>query len=56
MNDLSERDEQEAAGEKPSLWTRLFRTVLPGKMGRRWERLSEGSQQDAAHYNMRSGL
>jgi hypothetical protein len=49
-------NDQPDVGEKPSLWTRLFRTVRRDPGARRWDRLPEGSQTDATHYNMRSGL
>jgi hypothetical protein len=56
MTEVSDGDEREAGSEQRSLWSRLADAVLPDKMLRRWDRLPEGSQQDAAHYNMRSGL
>jgi hypothetical protein len=49
-------DEPDADAVKPSFWTRVVRAVLPDKIVHRWDRLPESSQQDAAHYNMRSGL
>jgi hypothetical protein len=56
MTEAPDTDEQDAREEGPSLWTRVFRGVLPDRVARRWDRLPEGSQKDAAHYNMRSGL
>ena len=56
MNEVPERDEVTSGDGRTSLWTQLFRAVLPRKVVHRWDRLPEGSQQDAAHYNMRSGL
>ena len=56
MSQVPERDEVRSGDDRPSLWTRLFRAVLPRKVAQRWDRLPEGSQQNAAHYNMRSGL
>ena len=56
MSRVPERDEETSVDRRPSLWTRLFQVVLPRKVVHRWDRLPEGSQQDAAHYNMRSGL
>jgi hypothetical protein len=56
MSELPEDDHVRSGGVQPSLWTRLVQAVLPRKITRRWDRLPEGSQQDAAHYNMRSGL
>lgn len=55
MSEFLEED-QAAGGVQPSLWTRLIRAVLPRRTTKRWDRLPEGIQQDAAHYNMRSGL
>ena len=56
MTEAPDTDDQGARDERHSLWTRVFRWVLPDKVARRWDRLPEGSQKDAAHYNMRSGL
>jgi hypothetical protein len=56
MSHISKSDEPVAGDDKPSLWSRLARTVLPDRVVHRWDRLPESSQKDAAHYNMRSGL
>jgi hypothetical protein len=56
MSEGSADDEPHAGDGKSSVWSRMVRAVLPDKIGHRWARLPEGSQQDAAHYNMRSGL
>lgn len=56
MSEVSDSNELDAGDEKSSMWTRLVRAVLPQKVVHRWDRLPDGSQQDAAHYNMRSGL
>ena len=56
MSDISDIDESVAGEAKPSLWSRLARAVLPERVMHRWDRLPDSSQQDAAHYNMRSGL
>lgn len=56
MTEESESDELDAGDQTSSMWTRLVRAVLPHKVAHRWDRLPEGSQQDAAHYNMRGGL
>ena len=56
MSEVAESDELDAGHETSSTWTRLVRAVLPHKVAHRWDRLPEGSQKDAAHYNMRSGL
>lgn len=52
----NEHDEGDMPGERTSWWTRTFRRIAPDRLGRRWDRLPEGSREDAAHYNMRSGL
>lgn len=56
MTEAPDTDEQDARDERQSSWTRVFRGVLPDKVARGWDRLPQGSQKDAAHYNMRSGL
>ena len=56
MSQVPDGGEVRSDDDRPSRWTRVFRAVLPRKVVHRWERLPEGSQQDAAHYNMRSGL
>lgn len=56
MSEAPATDQQDPHGEQQSLWTRMFRRVLPVEVARRWDRLPESSQKDAAHYNMRSGL
>ena len=56
MSDISDSDEPEAGDDKPWLWSRLARAVLPDRIVHRWDRLLESNQKDAAHYNMRSGL
>jgi hypothetical protein len=56
MSEFPQEDQVPSGGVQPSLWTRLVRAVLPRRATKRWDRLPEGSQQDAAHYNMRSGL
>jgi hypothetical protein len=56
MSEVSVNGELKTGDAKPSFWSRVTRAVLPDRIVRRWDRLPEGSQKDAAHYNMRSGL
>lgn len=56
MSELPEIGAQSLNEGQPSLWRRFLRAALPGRRGRRWDRLPESSQKDASHYNMRSGL
>jgi hypothetical protein len=56
MSQVPEGDAVRSDEVRPSRWRRLVRAALPRKVVHRWDRLPEGSQQDAAHYNLRSGL
>jgi hypothetical protein len=56
MSELPETDAQSLNEGQPSWWRRFLQAALPGRRGRRWDRLPERSQKDASHYNMRSGL
>ncbi|MGB0113146.1 MAG: hypothetical protein WBP59_07980 [Ilumatobacteraceae bacterium] len=56
MSKVPESDELQTTGRAQPWWKRLFHNVVPDRVARRWDRLPQGSQQDAAHYNMRSGL